>query len=107
MVDASGFRDGGRWFRGRENLPKRKLAKGTVRRIVLFAAPYKRMLVAFLALIIVDAVVGAVQPLLMCSIVNHIVSRQQSVLIQLALLIAGLAVFDAGLSLAMRYYSSR
>ena len=95
-----------RWFR-REQLPDRKLAKGTVRRIVGFAKPYKKMLAAFLVLIVVDAVISAVTPLIFGTIVNDIVGRKRSLVINLALLVAGLAVLDAGLTLAMRYYSAR
>ncbi len=95
-----------RWFR-REQLPQRKLAKGTVRRIARFAAPYKRMLAAFLVLIVVDAVISAVNPLIFGSIVNDIIQRKQTLVVQLAGLVAALAVFDAGLTLAMRYYSAR
>jgi ATP-binding cassette subfamily B protein len=96
-----------RWYR-REQLPKRKLAKGTVRRIGRFAAPYKRMLIAFLILIVVDAVIGAVNPLIYAKIIDSgILGHNKGLVIQLALLIAGLAIFDAALSLGMRYYSAR
>ena len=109
MMDWGGMGGGGammRWFR-REQLPNRKLAKGTVRRIARFAAPYKRMLLAFLALIVVDAVVGAVNPLIFGAIVNDIIARKRSLVVELALLVGGLAILDAGFSLAMRYYSAR
>jgi len=107
MIDAGGgWGPGMRWFR-REQLPKGKLAKGTVRRIVRFAAPYKRMLLGFLVLIIVDAVISAVTPLLFGSIVNHIIARDEPRVVQLALLVAGLAILDAGFTLGMRYYSAR
>jgi ATP-binding cassette, subfamily B, bacterial len=110
MMDP-GFGMGGgammRWFR-REQLPQRKLAKGTVRRIVAFAAPYKRMLGSFLALIVVDAVIGAVNPLFYKQIINDGIIRHNSGLIlALASVVAGLAVLDALLSLGMRWYSAR
>jgi ATP-binding cassette subfamily B protein len=106
MEPGGGWGAGMRWFR-REQLPKRKLAKGTVRRIARFAAPYKRMLVGFLILIVIDAVVSAVNPLLFGAIVNDIIGHKQTLVVQLALLVAGLAIFDAGLTLGMRYYSAR
>ena len=109
MMDP-GFGMGGsmmRWFR-REQLPDRKLAKGTVKRIARFAAPYKNMLVGFLVLIVVDAVISAVNPLIYKSIINDgIIRRHSGLVIGLALLVAGLAVFDALLSLGMRWYSAR
>jgi ATP-binding cassette, subfamily B, bacterial len=108
MIDAGGgWGAGSRWFR-REQLPKRKLAKGTVKRIARFAAPYKRMLLGFLAIIIVDAVVGAVNPLIYARIIDSgILAHNAQVVVALAALIGGLAVFDAGLSLGMRWYSAR
>jgi ATP-binding cassette, subfamily B, bacterial len=109
MMDpgGGGWGAGMRWFR-REQLPPRKLAKGTVRRIAHFAAPYKRMLAAFLVLIVIDAVVGAVNPLIYAAIIDRgIVAHDKGLVVQLAFLLGGLAVFDAGLSLAMRYYSAR
>jgi ATP-binding cassette subfamily B protein len=108
MMDAGGFGPGMmmRWFR-REQLPSQKLAKGTVRRILRFAAPYKRMLGFFLGLIIVDAVISAVTPAIFGSIVNNIVGRHRTVVVELAFVVAGLAVLDAGFQLAMRYYSAR
>jgi ATP-binding cassette subfamily B protein len=107
MDPGSGWAAGMRWLR-REQLPNRKLAKGTVRRIARFAAPYKRMLLVFLALIIVDAVVGTVNPLIYARIIDKgILGHNSGLIVALAGLIAGLAIFDAGLSLAMRWYSAR
>jgi ATP-binding cassette subfamily B protein len=107
MDPGGGWGAGMRWFR-REQLPKRKLAKGTVRRIARFAAPYRRMLGWFLGLIVVDAVIGAVNPLIFRKIINDgIIGHDKSLIVVLALLVAGLAVFDAGLSLGMRWYSAR
>jgi len=107
MDPTGGWSAGMRWFR-REQLPPRKLAKGTVKRIARFAAPYKRMLVSFLVLIVIDAVVGAVNPLIFRQIINKgIIGHNSGLIIALALLVAALAVFDAGLSLGMRWYSAR
>jgi ATP-binding cassette, subfamily B, bacterial len=107
MDPTSGWAAGMRWFR-REQLPNRKLAKGTVKRIARFAAPYKRMLGWFLVLIVIDAVIGAVNPLVFRQIINQgILHRRSGLIIGLALLIAGLAIFDALLSLGMRWYSAR
>src|SRR5258708_34452212 len=107
MDPSSGWGAASRWFR-REQLPSHKLAKGTVRRIARFAAPYKRMLLVFLALIVVDAVVGTVNPLIYGRIIDKgILGHNSGLIVALAGLIAGLAIFDALLSLAMRWYSAR
>ncbi|HZS13487.1 MAG TPA: ABC transporter ATP-binding protein [Candidatus Dormibacteraeota bacterium] len=106
MIDGGGFGGGMRWFR-REDLSHKKLAKGTVKRIVRFAAPYKRMLLAFLVFIILDAVITAITPRLFGAIVDDITHRNRSGVINLAMLTAGLAIVDAGFTLAMRLYSAR
>src|SRR5260221_5699837 len=109
MIDPQGGLGAGmRWFR-REQLPERKLAKGTVKRIARFAAPYKKMVGAFLALIVVDAIIGAVTPWLYAKVLidNGILAHNRTLVVQLAILVAILAVVDAGVALAMRWFSAR
>ena len=90
-----------------------KLAPGTVRRIGRFAAPYKRDLVVFLVLIVVDALVAVANPLIFKEIIDHGIGKNPprtghtSVVLAMALLLVGLALFDAILGLAMRWYSAR
>ncbi|MDQ1709143.1 MAG: ATP-binding cassette, subfamily bacterial, partial [Frankiaceae bacterium] len=91
-----------------EPLGQTKLKPGTVRRIVAFARPYRRELAIFLGIVIVDAVISVATPLLFRSIIDDGVALHDSPLVvRLALVVAGLAIFDAGLSLAQRWYSSR
>jgi len=85
-----------------------KLPKGTFRRIVVFAKPYRRLIVVLLALLGVDSVIGVINPLLYRDIINKgILGQSASVVVGLALVVAGLAVMDAALSLAERYCSAR
>jgi ATP-binding cassette subfamily B protein len=85
-----------------------KLAPGTARRILRFAAPYKRMLGVFLVLIVVDAVIGVANPLIYREIINKgILGHRSGLIVALALLVAGLAIADAALSLGQRYFSAR
>jgi ATP-binding cassette subfamily B protein len=86
----------------------KKLAPGTIRRVVSFARPYRRELAVFLVLTIISSVIGVATPLLAGEVVNEITSNGtvRAVLL-IAALIAGLAVVDALLSLATRWYSSR
>jgi ATP-binding cassette subfamily B protein len=73
-----------------------------------FAAPYRRMLGVFLAVIVVDALIGVWNPLIYREIIDGGIARHNSHLIfLLALLLGGLALVDALLSLAQRYISSR
>jgi len=97
-----------RSYRSDRSVTKQKLAPGTLRRIVAFAAPYRRALAAFLGLIIIDAILGAVLPLVFKAIVDEgVLPRRGDVVTQLALLVAGLALVSAGLSLAQRFFSAR
>jgi ATP-binding cassette subfamily B protein len=101
-----------RSMRQDRKVTQHKLPKGTMRRVLGFARPYRRMLTVFLVLIVVDAVVGAVNPLLTRSVVNHLVPRPgrsvgTTVVVWLAVAIGGLAVFDAALGLWERWISAR
>lgn len=87
---------------------RQKLAPGTVRRIVAFASPYKRILAVFLALVSADAAIGAATPLIFKQIIDKGVTGHRPGLVTvLALLIAALALVDAGLSLWQRWCSAR
>jgi ATP-binding cassette subfamily B protein len=98
-----------RSLRNDPSVATRKLPKGTVRRVVSFARPYRRDLTLFLLLVTGSSVIGVVTPLLAGDIVNRIASLDGTAggIVRIALFIAGLAVVDAGLSVAMRWYSAR
>ena len=86
-----------------------KLPKGTVRRVFSFARPYRGMLAVFLVLIIIDALVGAANPLLTRAIIDELTGHRPAtgVVLWLAFAIGALAVFDAMLGLWERWISSR
>lgn len=97
-----------RSFGSDESLRSHKLSPGLVWRIARFAAPYGRLLGVFLVLIVVDAAIAAANPLIYRAIIDDgILPRSSAVVIQLALLLGVLAVFDAGLSLVERWISAR
>nr|WP_157528866.1 ABC transporter ATP-binding protein [Kibdelosporangium sp. MJ126-NF4] len=82
--------------------------KGTVRRVLSFAKPHRKLLIAFLILTVASAVLAVTTPLLAGRVVDAIVGgRDASLVIWLAVLIAALAVLDAGLGLVERWQSSR
>jgi len=90
------------------SMADKKLAPGTIRRVVSFARPYRRELAVFLLLTIVSSVIGVATPLLAGEVVNQITSNGTvKTVLLIAAVIAGLAVLDALLSLASRWYSSR
>ncbi len=97
-----------RSFASDSAVTKQKLAPGTLRRIIRFAAPYKRELSIFLVLIVIDAVIGTLNPLIFREVINQGILRHRVGLIEvLAGIIAGLALLGGALSLAQRYYSAR
>jgi ABC-type multidrug transport system fused ATPase/permease subunit len=90
-----------------DSLP-RSVPKGTLGRIWRFAARHHRTLAVFLSLATASAVIGVVTPVLAGRVVTAITSAAPaSAVITLALVIAGLAVVDAGLTLGERWLSSR
>ena len=91
----------------------KKLAPGTVRRIGRFAAPYKRQLIAFLVVIVIDAVVAVAPPLVLAKIIDDGIGThppqtgRPGLVLGLALFVAGLSLFDSVLALVNRWYSAR
>ncbi|WP_418059321.1 ABC transporter ATP-binding protein [Pimelobacter simplex] len=87
---------------------KRAFNKETAGRILRFARPHRRRLVGFIVLSVVSAALAVATPVLAGRVVNAIVAGdQRDVVVGLALLIAGLAVLDAGFGLVGRWLSSR
>ncbi|WP_170856592.1 ABC transporter ATP-binding protein [Geodermatophilus africanus] len=98
-----------RSFRRDPSVVARELPKGTVGRILGIARPYRRDLTWFVLLVVGSSVIGVLTPLLAGRIVNHVASLEGTAgdVVRIALVIAGLAVVDAGISLATRWYSAR
>lgn len=97
-----------RSMRRSDGVRGQKVAPGTARRIVRFAAPYRKLLLVFFGLVVVDAVIGAANPLFYREIINKgIIDQRTGLVIGLALAVAGLAIIDAALSLGERYVSAR
>jgi ATP-binding cassette subfamily B protein len=98
-----------RSYRRDPSVTARELPKGTVRRILGIARPYRRELTFFLALVVGSSLIGVITPLLAGDIVNRIAGLHGTAggIIKIALIIAGLAVLDAGISLGTRWFSAR
>jgi ATP-binding cassette subfamily B protein len=97
-----------RGFRMDPAITKQKLKPGTVRRIARYARPYRRLLVAFLLFTAVDAAITVVNPLLLREIIDHgILARDQALVVDLAAVVAAVAIFDAMLGFANRWFSAR
>ena len=86
---------------------KRPFSKETMRRIAAFARPHRRKLVAFLILSVVTAFLAVATPVLAGRVVDAIVEgADQNVVIRLAILIAVIAVAEAGIGLVARWLSA-
>ncbi|WP_157247543.1 ABC transporter ATP-binding protein [Nonomuraea typhae] len=91
-----------------ESVVNQRLKPGTVRRIARYARPYARQITVFLVLVVAGAVIVVANPLLMKAIIDDgILPKRPGVVIGLAVAIAALALVDAGLTLALRWFSAR
>ncbi|MGH3681737.1 MAG: ABC transporter ATP-binding protein [Natronosporangium sp.] len=87
---------------------RRKFSMAILRRIARFARPYRRELTVFLATSVVTAVLAVATPLLAGRVVDEIVGGQDvGRVVRLAVLIAVIAVGEAGLGLVGRWLSAR
>ena len=85
-----------------------RLDSSTVRRVLAFARPHRKLIAAFLALTVVDACMVVVTPLLVQRIVDDgILKGDHQLVTLLALGMAGVAVFGAVLAVCSGYLSSR
>ncbi len=85
-----------------------RLRRDTVRRVLGFAVPHRRLIGIFLVMTVFDAALVVVSPLLVQRIVDDgILKGDSRLVITLALIMAGVAVVDAALSVVNAYLSSR
>ncbi|GAB3141737.1 ABC transporter ATP-binding protein [Amycolatopsis stemonae] len=92
----------------RANDVPKGLTRGTLKRVARFARPHWRRLLAFLVLTVVSAVLAVTTPVLAGKVVDAIVAgRDLPLVVWLAVVIALLAVADAGFGLIERWQSAR
>ncbi len=99
-----------RSMRQQDEVTGHQLKRGTARRIVAFARPYRRDIAIFLITVVIAAVIGVATPLLAGDVIDAIAGGGPgagSTVVRLALVIGALAVADALFSLAQRWYSAR
>ena len=95
-------------FRRDGSVTQQRLKPGTVRRIAGYARPYLRELVIFIGLNALAAVIVVANPLLLKAIIDRgIVPHRHDLVVWLAVAVAGLALVEAVLGLAQRWYSAR
>src|SRR4029453_441888 len=84
-----------RSIRDEDEVKRHSLARGTTRRIVRFARPYRAEIAVFLVTVVLAAGIGVAPRVLAGHVVNAITAggaEAASLVIRLALMIAGLAV---------------
>jgi ATP-binding cassette subfamily B protein len=97
-----------RSLRRDQSVKSAKVAKGTARRILRYVRPFRKLLIVFLAVVVVDAVVSAANPLLYREIIDKgILKGDAALIVELAVLVAALALTDAGLTLVQRFISAK
>ena len=86
---------------------KQKVKPGTAKRMLRFAVPYSGLLALFLVVVIVDAGIGIINPLIYREIINNgFLKGNATLIIRLAILAGVLGVFDGALGLASSYLSA-
>jgi ATP-binding cassette, subfamily B, bacterial len=86
----------------------RRLGRGTVRRVIAFARPHRRLITVFLALMVVDAGLVVITPLLTKWIVDDgILGGDLSTVVWLAGAMVVVSLVDAALGVGSGYLSSR
>ena len=84
-----------------------QLKKGTLPRILKFAKHYRPALIFFLTVVILDAIISSVSPLLLREIIDVGIHHHRAhLVIGLAVATAILAIFDAGLQMVERKISA-
>lgn len=87
---------------------KQKVKPGTAKRTIAFALPYTGLLTVFLLVVIVDASITIVNPLLYRQIINNgILKGNAPLIIHLAIIVGCLGLFDGALGIAQTFLSSK
>lgn len=97
-----------RHLRSDRSVVNNRLDRGTVRRVIGFARPHRRLIGVFLGVTVVDAAMVVVVPLLVQRIVDDgILQGDKGLVAWLALAMAGVALFNAVLAVLGGWLSSR
>jgi ATP-binding cassette, subfamily B, bacterial len=86
----------------------RGVSRRTVRRVLSFARPHRRLIAVFLVLTVIDACLVVVNPLLVQRLVDDGITAGNGTLVTLlALAMAGVAIVSAALAVLAGWFSSR
>ncbi|WP_240723287.1 ABC transporter ATP-binding protein [Haloactinopolyspora alba] len=104
---------GGAWVASRSfqrdrDVTDQRLSRGTTKRVISYARPYRWQLAIFLATTVLSAASAAAVPLLLKVVIDDGVTQgARGVVVWGASAVAALAVLDAGLGLISRWMSAR
>ncbi len=97
----------GRLSRDR-SVTSHKVPRGTWRRVLSYASPYRGTIGVFLVCVVLGATAGVVPPLLFKEIIdNGVLGNDANLVVRLALIVAGVAVADAAIGVLQRWCSAR
>jgi ATP-binding cassette subfamily B protein len=97
-----------RTMRSDRSVVQERVSRDTVRRIFGFARPHRRLISVFLALVVLDAAIVVVNPLLIQHLLDDgILAGRTGVVVWLASAMAVTALVDAALGVGTGYLSSR
>ncbi len=99
---------GARALRQDDSVLKATIKPGTFKRILGLARPFAAQLLLFLIVVVVDAGIGVINPLIYREIINKgVMGRDSGLVIELAALASGLIVIDAALGLFQAWLATR
>ena len=91
-----------------EEVLKHKLVPGTIPRVLRFGRSYAGILSFFLVLVVLDAAVGVVNPLIYRQLINKgILAGNARLIVELAFFAAGVALVDSALTFFQRQIAAR
>jgi ATP-binding cassette, subfamily B, bacterial len=91
-----------------DSVKNNKLTPGTARRVMRYAAPFRRDIVVFVGLVVVTSALVVATPLLLKMLIDDgIAPQRRDVVVRLSFIVAGLAVAEGVLTLVQRWFSSR
>jgi ATP-binding cassette, subfamily B, bacterial len=87
---------------------RRKVNRDLVRRILGYAGKYRSLIIIYLITLVFVSLLSVAQPLMIPRLVDDGINEGNATVVTVtALIIAALAILDAGLGLISRWYSSR
>jgi ATP-binding cassette subfamily B protein len=90
------------------SVAQRSVNRALVRRVLGYAGAYRGLIIAYLVTLVFVSLLSVAQPLLVPRLVDDGISQGDARVVTVtALMMAGLAILDAGLGIVSRWYSAR